>query len=163
MNFRMLVAANVALAMAATVLAAAPAVAPAETKKPVPKAEAKAVPAKKDDKKKKADEMGKIDGMEIPRGTGFLGVQISNGVFKITVYNAKKKPTAADFTRVALRWQPANQKGPERTLLLPAGGIGVFSSEKIVKPPHRFRLFITLIKGDGDDAPVENLTLEFQA
>ena len=67
-----------------------------------------------------------------------------------------------DFTRVGLRWQPANQKGPERTMLVPGGGIGAFTSEKIVKPPLRFRLFITLIKGDGDDAPVENLTVEFQ-
>ncbi len=150
--------------LALVVWATAGAQTPAETKAPAAGTKmAPAVPAKKDDKKKKADEMGKIDGMEIPRGTGFLGVQILNGVFKITVYNAKKKPTAADFTRVALRWQPSNQKSPERALLLPAGAIGAFSSEKIVKPPHRFRLFITLIKGDGDDAPVENLTLEFQA
>lgn len=161
MNLRAFVSAGVALAVTAAVWAQAPV--PAETKTTAPKADAKTAPTKKDDKKKKADEMGKIEGMEIPRGTGFLGVQILNGVFKITVYNAKKKPTAADFTRIALRWQPANQKSPERTLLLPAGGIGAFSSEKIVKPPHRFRLFITLIKGDGDDAPVENLTLEFQA
>ena len=35
------------------------------------------------------------------------------------------------------------------------------TSEKIVKPPHSFRLFITLIKGDADDAPVENFTVEF--
>lgn len=149
------------MGVAGAIWAQAPA--PTEAKKTAPKADAKAGPAKKDDKKKKADEMGKIDGMEIPRGAGFLGVQILNGVFKLTVYDAKKKPTAADFTRVALRWQPANQKGPERTLLLPVAGIGAFSSEKIVKPPLRFRLFITLIKGDGDDAPVENLTLEFQA
>ena len=55
--------------------------------------------AKKDSGKKKADEMGKIEGMEIPRGTGFLGLQIKNGVFKLTSYDAKKKPVAADFSR----------------------------------------------------------------
>ena len=103
------------------------------------------------------------DGMEIARGTGFLGIQITNGVFKLTAYDAKKKPVAADFTRVALRWQPTNVKSPERTLLVPSGGVGVFSSDKIVKPPHQFRLFVTLIKGDGDDAPVENFTVEFKA
>ncbi len=126
-------------------------------KKPAPTA-----PAKKDDKKKKEEAMGKIAGMEIPRGTGFLGVQIVNGVFKLTSYDAKKKPVAADFTRVALRWMAPYQPNPERTLLTPGGGVGSFTSEKIVKPPHSFRLFVTLIKGDADDAPVENFTIEFR-
>lgn len=131
-----------------------------------PKDAKKAVPAastKKDDKKKKEEPPGKIDGMAIPRGSGFIGVQIVNGVFKLTAYDAKKKPAAADFTRVALRWNPINQKAPERALLTPGSGVGVFSSEKIVKPPHSFRLFITLIKGDTDDAPVENFTVDFRA
>lgn len=132
-----------------------------ETKKGEPKA-VPAAAAKKDDKKKKEEAPGKIEGTEIGRGDGFLGIQLVNGAFKLTAYNAKKKPVAADFTRVGLRWQPANQKGPERTMLVPGGGPGAFTSEKIVKPPLRFRLFITLIKGDGDDAPVENLTVEFQ-
>ena len=132
-----------------------------DTKKAAPKTVPTA-PAKKDDKKKKEEPPGKIEGMEIGRGDGFLGIQLVNGAFKLTAYNAKKKPVAADFTRVGLRWQPANQKSPERTMLVPGGGVGAFLSEKIVKPPLRFRLFITLIKGDGDDAPVENLTVEFQ-
>lgn len=126
------------------------------------KSAAPATSTKKDDKKKKEETMGKIEGMEIPRGTGFLGLQVVNGTFKLTSYNEKKKPVAADFTRVALRWQPAYQKNPERTLLTPGAGVGVFSSEKIVKPPYSMRLFVTLIKGDTDDAPVENLTIEFR-
>jgi len=152
-----------ALLSAMTVGAQAPV--PAETKKAAPKAEAKAgpaAPAKKDEKKKSADEVGKIEGQEIARGTGFLGLQVVNGTFKLTVYDAKKKPTAADFTRVALRWDASYQKAPERTLLMPGGGVGVFSSEKTVKPPHAFRLYVTLIKGDGADAPVENLVIEFR-
>ncbi len=120
-------------------------------------------PAKKDDGKKKEEKMGKIEGMEIARGTGFIGIQIVNGVFKLTAYDAKRKPMAADFTRAALRWSPPNVKSPERVLLLPGGGVGSFTSDKIVKPPYLFRLFITLIKGDGDDAPVENFTVEFRA
>lgn len=117
---------------------------------------------KKDSAKKKAEEMGKIEGMTIPRGTGFLGVQLVGGAFKLTAYDAKKKPVAADFTRVALRWNVNYQPNPERTLLTPSGSLGVFSSGKIVKPPHSFRLFVTLIKGETDDAPVENLTVDFQ-
>lgn len=148
-----------ALAGAATILAQT--TAPADPKKTAPKPAATA-PVKKDDKKKKADEIGKIEGLEIARGTGFLGVQIVNGVFKLTVYDAKKKPTAADFTRVALRWNVTYQPNPERTLLAPGSGIGSFTSEKIVKPPHAFKLFITLIKGEGDNAPVENFTADFR-
>lgn len=156
------VAGCVALLIGAVALAQTPAPAtrtdPKDAKKTAP-----ATPTKKDDKKKKEDVPGKIEGMAIERGTGFLGVQIVNGVFKITAYDAKKKPAAADFTRIALRWQPINQKAPERAMLTPASGVGVFSSEKIVKPPHSFRLYITLIKGDTDDAPVENLQVELKA
>ena len=112
---------------------------------------------------KKEEKMGKIEGVEIARGTGFLGLQIANGVFKLTAYDEKKKPVAADFSKAALRWTPVGLKNPERALLVPSGGVGVFSADKIVKPPHQFRLFVTLIKGDGDDAPVENMVVEFKA
>ena len=128
-----------------------------DTKKAAP-----AAPAKKDDKKKKEDPPGKIDGMAITRGAGFIGLQIVNGVFKLTAYDAKKKPVAADFTRVALRWNPSYQKAPERALLTPGTGVGVFTAEKVVRPPYSFRLFLTLIKGDTDDAPVENFTVDFR-
>lgn len=139
-----------------------------DAKKSVPKADAKAkaapaAPVKKDGKQKKEDEIGQIEGMTLPRGTGFIGLQIVNGVFKLTTYNAKKKPVAADFTRVVLRWNAPYQKLPERTQLTPGGGLGSFTSEKIVRPPHTFRLSITLFTGDADDAPAENLSLDFSA
>ena len=137
-----------------------------EAKKSAPTADAKAkagptAPVKKDEKQKKAEEIGKIEGMTLARGPGFIGVQIVNGVFKLTVYNAKKKPVAADFTRVVLRWNVPSQKLPERTQLLPGGGLGAFTSEKIVRPPHSFRLSITLFNGDADTAPSENFSLDF--
>lgn len=138
--------------------------APADPSKPPVKAPA--APVKKDDgkkKDKKEEKIGKIDGMEVARAEGFIGVQVVNGVFRIRSYDAKKNPKAADFTKIALRWNTQYQKAPERTLLLPSGGVGEFSSEKIVKPPHSFKLFITLIKGEGDDAPVENYQIDFRA
>ncbi len=134
-----------------------------------PSAPASPSAAKKDEAKKKADakkkevKIGKIDGMEIARGEGFIGVQIVNGIFKLRAYNATKNPVAADFTKVALRWNVQYQKNPERTLLTPSEGVGTFASEKIVKPPYSFKLFITLIKGEGDDAPVENFTVDFKS
>jgi hypothetical protein len=140
----------------------------ADAKKSVPKADAKAkaapaAPVKKDGKQKKEDEIGKIEGMTLARGTGFIGLQIVNGVFKLTAYDTKKKPVAADFTRVVLRWNPPYQKNPERTQLVPGGGLGSFTSDKIVRPPYTFRLSIILFKGEADDAPAENLSLDFSA
>lgn len=161
------VAGCVALMVWATVGAQTPAPtpAPADAKKAAPATGTKTVPTapvKKDTKNKKADEIGTIAGMEIPRGTGFLGLQIVNGGFKLTSYDGKKKPAAADFSRVVMRWNVQYQKNPERALLVPSTGVGVFSSEKIVKPPHAFRLTIILLKGESDDAPGETFSVDFR-
>ena len=112
---------------------------------------------------KKGRRFGTIEATTVARGPGFIGVQIVNGVCKLTAYNAKKKPVAAYFTRVVLRSNVPSQKLPERTQLLPGGGLGAFTSEKIVRPPHSFRLSITLFNGDADTAPAETLSLDFSA
>jgi len=118
---------------------------------------------KKDDKKK--DEMGKITGLEIPRGSGFMGLEIVNGTFKLSFYDAKKKPVAPDVVRAAFRWSVNYQKQPERTILNPGGG-NALVSDLTVKPPYHFKLFVTLFKDAGDsyeatDAGAENLTVDF--
>lgn len=136
---------------------AKPATPPAATKaapgQPAPKADAK----KKD--AKKADEMGKIPGVEIPRGAGFLGIELVGGTFKLSFYDAKKNPVAPDATRANLRWNPKTQSLPERTVLNVDGN--ALTSAKVIKPPFSFSLSIALIKGDGDDAPTESFTVDF--
>jgi hypothetical protein len=166
MKTKPFLALTVALAGAIATFAQTPP-APVDLRDPKPTPAKSAAPGKdakkdtkKDDKKKK-EEMGKIDGMEIARGTGFLGLQIVNGVFKITSYNAKKKPAAADFSKITLRWTPQNVRTSEFTTLTPGGSVGVFSSDKIVRPPYSFHLFVTLVKGEEADAPVESLTVDF--
>jgi len=144
---------------------AAPAMPPAAKAEPG-KAAAKAdpnAPAKKDGKKKE-DEMGKIEGLEIARGSGFLGLQIVNGTFKLSFYDAKKKPVAPDVASGAFRWNVNYQKMPERTILSPSGTALV--SDKTVKPPYSFKLFVTLFKqagggADGSDAGAESFTVDF--
>ncbi len=124
-------------------------------KKEAPKAAPKA-PAKK-------DEIGKIDGQEIPRGGGFLGLQIVNGNFKLTFYDAKKKPTAPDVARAALRWDAKYKVGNERVVLLPAGDGKSMTAAKAIRPPYMFKLFITLIKEGADEsAPGETLVVDFR-
>ena len=139
---------------------------------PAPAKDAKAAPKKDDkkkDSKKKEDAPGKIEGMEIPRGGGFLGLQIVNGTFKLSFYDAKKKPVAPNVVRATFRWAVSYQKQPERTILSPGGGPNSLMSDKTVKPPYSFKLFITLFKTEGDayatdaaaDAGAENLTVDF--
>ncbi len=114
---------------------------------------------KKDDGKKKEVPMGKIEGIEIARGTGFIGLQLVGGTFRLSFYDAKKKPVAPDVTRANLRWNVKYQSLPERAVLNPDGT--ALTSAKVVKPPYAFTLFIILVKGEGDDAPVENFTVDF--
>ncbi len=127
------------------------------------KAAGKTAP-KKDDKKKDDDKPGKIEGMEIKRGDGYLGLRIVNGTFRLSFYDAKKKPVPPDVTRAALRWNVNYQKQPERAILQSDGK--ALASEKIIKPPYRFKLFMTLFKEAGDsyessDAGAENITVDF--
>ena len=131
---------------------AAPSTGKADPNKPAAPADAKK------DAKKKEDDAGKIDGMEIARGAGFMGLQIVEGAFKLTFYDGKKKPVAPDVARAVFRWNVPYQKAPERALLTSNGTAMV--ADKTVKPPFNFKLFVTLFKGEGDEN-AENLTIDF--
>ncbi len=116
------------------------------------KAEAK---AKADAAKKAADakkEVGKIDGFQIARGDrGYLGLQIVNSTFKLSFYDAKKKPIAPDVASAVLRWSVTYQKQPERALLTVSGG--ALASEKSIRPPYAFKLSILLLKEAVEGGP----------
>src|SRR5258708_4495493 len=86
---------------------------PATPPPPAPKKDDK----KKDDGKKKDEApMAKIEGMEIARGTGFMGLQLVNGTFRLSFYDAKKKAVAPDVTRANLHWKVHYQSLPERAV-----------------------------------------------
>jgi hypothetical protein len=117
----------------------------------------KAEPAKKEPK---------IDGIEVPRGElGFLGVEIVNGTFKISFYDKKKKPIAADVMRAVLRWDPKYKVGQERVVLNLSDDGKSLSSPKTIRPPYSFKLFITLLKDATETAdPVgETHVIDFRA
>ena len=113
---------------------------------------------------KKEEPPPKIEGMEIPRGSGFLGLQIVNGVFKLSFYDAKKKPIPPDVARVVLRWDAKYKVGKERVVLAPGGGVNSMTAEKIVRPPYLFKLFMTLLKeaSEGDDPVGETIVVDFR-
>lgn len=143
---------------AATTAAPAPATQPAVA---APK-----TPAPKITPKKKEEEMGRIDGVEVARGAkGYFGIQVVNGAFKVTFYNDKKKPApAGDVDRAALRWNSIHKKGDERVVLLPDGTGLSFTAGTAVRPPYNFKLFVTLIKDatDGQPATTESYTVDFR-
>lgn len=97
------------------------------------------------------DEMGTIAGIPIQRGSGWLGLELIDSTFKLTFYNEKKKPVAADASSAVMRWTVKYQPNDERTLLTPAGP-SVLASSYVVKPPHVFLLHLTLLFADKPDA-----------
>ena len=114
---------------------------------------------------KKDEPPAKIEGVEIPRGEkGYLGIQVVGGNFKLSFYDAKKKPLAPDFTRAVLRWDPNYKVGKERAILAPGGGTNSLTSEKAIRPPYHFKLFITLTKDttDGEPAAGESYVVDFR-
>ena len=159
--------------------AAEPEVAEEPVKKSVPKAPVRIPPPKKEDEKaavKKADavkkaepekkEEAKIKGITVPRGErGFLGVEIVNGAFKITFYDAKKKAVKPDVARAALRWDAKYKIGQERLVLNPDADGKSLSNPRTIRAPDNFKLYITLIKEatEKEDAVGETHVIDFKA
>jgi hypothetical protein len=117
-----------------------------------------------DDKKKKEKETPKIDGMPISRaGGGYLGVKVENNVFKISFYNAEKKPVAPDVASAVLRWPVTYKKAHERAQLTPGSDGKSLTSEKSVRAPFDFKLFITLLKtaDTGEEKATETYVIDF--
>jgi hypothetical protein len=128
-------------------------------------ADKKAEAAKKSEADKKKEEPI-IKGVVVSRGErGFLGVEIVNGTFKISFYDAKKKPIAPDVVRAALRWDAKYKVGQERLILNPDAEGKALAAPKVIRPPYNFKLYITLIKEPTEtENPVgESHVIDFKA
>lgn len=149
-----------ALFSVSMISAQAPAPAKSDAK-PDTKVEAKA-PAKKVEKKVEKEPV--IPGVTIRRPNGtFLGLEIVDTKFKLTFYDKKKKVMPPDVTRVAARWPNTRSGTPSdfRTVLNPSGEAMV--GTRPVLPPLIFNVYLTLLKGEGDDAEaVETYTVPFR-
>lgn len=119
-----------------------------------------AAPAQSPAKAKTEEAEGKIDGLAIPRAVGFLGLKLVDNHFVLSFYDAKKKQIAPDAARATLRWSVHYQPQDERTVLNPSGDGQTFTSVKFVKPPHRFKLFMSLYAENGDQ-PLESFVIDF--
>ena len=102
----------------------------------------------------------------VPRGErGFLGVQIVNNTFKISFYDAKKKPVPPDVTRAVLRWDPKYKVGQERVVLNLSEDGKSLASPRSIRAPYNFKLRITLLKDatETEDPVGETLVIDFRA
>ena len=113
---------------------------------------------------KKEDEMGVIEGMTLARPNGhFLGLKLEGGKYKLTFYDKKKKPEKVDVTRATARWPNMHGPGDNRTVLNPAGDGTYLMGAQFVRGPYAFKLFITLLRGEGNEAVgVETYTVDFR-
>lgn len=129
--------------------------APAESYKTAPKAGKKpGAPA--------GEEMGIIEGYEIARPSGtYLGLQVVGGNFKLSFYNAKKKPVAADVARGTARWDPKQKIGKDFCVLNPSDDGMALVGNKFVRPPYNFIVFLTLLNAAGE--AVENYPVNMMA
>lgn len=103
-------------------------------------------------------------GQIVARENGtFLGIRIEDQVFKIRFYDTEKKPMTPDVSRIALRWPVNYQPNPERAVLLPADE-NLMTSDRIVRAPHSFRLYVTLLSDTaaGADLTAESYVVEFR-
>lgn len=142
--------------------AAEPAKTPdAKTPAAKPAAPAKAAPAKKTNEVKK-EELPKIPGAVIVRANGTkLGLEVVGGRFKLTFYDAKHKAMNLDVTRATARWPNPRAPGNNFTVLNGSGTALV--GEKPVLPPYTFTVYLTLLKGEGEEAKaVENYPVPFR-
>jgi len=131
------------------------------TTPPGAKPDDKAKAAKPDPKKKKEEAPAKIDGVTVARGAGFLGLQIVGGHFKVSFYDAKKKPMPPDVPSAVLRWNVNYQPDPERVFLTPGGGPNSLMSDRVIRQPYSFKLTVLLLKGNDDGNP-ETFLVDFQ-
>jgi len=97
------------------------------------------------------EEIGTIEGVEIQRADGtFLGLEISDGNFKLTFYDKKKKPAKADVARATARWTARTKPFREFTVLNPGGDGTFLVGNRFVRPPHIFTVYLTLLNEAGD-------------
>lgn len=123
---------------------------------------AKKADAKKANAKEEAE--GKIVGLTLTRPNGhFLGLTLQEGKYKLSFYDKKKKPEKVDVTRATARWPNLHGPGDNRTVLNPAGDGTYLLGAQFVRGPYSFKLFLTLLRGEGDGAQaVENYTVDFR-
>jgi hypothetical protein len=102
-----------------------------------------------------------IPGTVIARADGgFLSLTLEGIHFKLSFYDAKKKPVEADAIRAIARWDPVNKAGEERSILNPAEQGKALKGNVPVRPPYVFKVYLSLI--GAEDKVVESHVADFR-
>ncbi len=103
-----------------------------------------------------------IPGFVIPRTSGgYLSLQVVDGKFKLSFFGADKKPVPVNIARAAVRWIVHYSVLNERTVLNPNADNTALTSPKFVRPPYLFKLYLTLLGQEGEEA-VEDYVIDFR-
>ena len=109
----------------------------------------------------KAVEVAKIEGIVLNRPNGgFLGLTLDDHKFKLSFYDAKKKPAKVDVALANARWPVHYSIYDEHAVLMPNADGTALTSPKYVRPPYAFKLFLNLIP-EGDGKQVEPYVIDF--
>jgi len=90
---------------------------------------------------------------------GFLSLTVDGGHFKLSFYDAKKKPTAPDGVRATGRWTRLSTQDTDRGVFLPSGD-SAMSANTFVRPPYNLKVYLSLI--GADDAVIESHVIDFR-
>jgi hypothetical protein len=98
-----------------------------------------------------------------PNG-GYLGLTLENNNFKLSFYDSTKLPVKVDVARAAARWQTQYKIADERAVLNPTPDGLALTSNKFVRPPYVFRIYLSLLKepGEGEEAAAEPYMIDFR-
>jgi hypothetical protein len=113
----------------------------------------------------KVEEEPVIPGIVIPRANGgYLGLTLENNNFKLSFYDAKKNPAKVDVARATARWPVHYKTTDERTVLNPTPDGLTLISNKFVRPPYVFKLYLSLLGegGEGAETTAETYVIDFR-
>ncbi len=106
-----------------------------------------------------ADEVP-LPGVSIPYEGGWMSLAVEKGVFHLRFYDAAREPLPAPAIRATARWNPPMKTGFSRSVLLPADEGRALVGNTFVKPPHTFRVYLTLI--GANDQVLGSYTIDFK-
>jgi hypothetical protein len=102
-----------------------------------------------------------IPGTVITRADGgFLSLTVEGIHFKLSFYDAKKKPIEANAIRAIARWDPVNKAGEVRSILNPTDDGKALKGNVPVRPPYVFKVYLSLI--GAEDKVLESHVVDFR-
>jgi len=104
-----------------------------------------------------------IPGFVINRTNGgFLSLLVDeSGHFKLSFYDAQKKPAPVDVVRASARWSVRYKATDERVVLNPSADGTALTAPLVIRPPYIYRIFLSLFV-EGSDESAEHYVVDFR-